>query len=65
MKRINQSPIVKCLFCGNEIIAEETERKWLFDCDSCGSVWESEGKTIPKIKVITRTEIREELDFED
>lgn len=55
-----------CLFCNSEITPEETGSDydgWLFDCESCGAIYESRGKTIPRIKVINRPEIREELDF--
>ena len=56
-----------CLFCDSEITPEETGSDydgWLFECD-CGAVYESRGRTIPRIRVINRPVVREELNFDD
>lgn len=60
------TPIL-CLFCDSEITPEETGSDydgWLFECD-CGAIYESRGKIIPRISVINRPIIREELNFDD
>lgn len=67
-KNIHQRLNAECLFCGNNITPEETGSDydaWLFDCESCGAIYESRGKVIPRISVINRPVIREELNFDD
>lgn len=56
--------LIPCFYCSEKIIPEETGGGWLFECD-CGAIWESRGMSIPKIVIINRPVIREELDFDD
>lgn len=56
--------LIHCFYCSEKITPEETGGGWLFECD-CGAIWESRGMSIPKIVIINRPVIREELDFDD
>jgi hypothetical protein len=58
---------VNCFFCNADIIPEETGSDydgWLFECD-CGAIWESRGRTIPRIRIVNRPDVRVELNFDD
>jgi hypothetical protein len=55
---------VPCFFCNEKITPEGIGGGWLYECD-CGAIWESNGTTIPRIRIVNRPVIREELNFDD